>query len=37
MTPANSLYDSIGFTEAYKGYVWRKVLQCEDSPLTRSS
>jgi mycothiol synthase len=23
--PANRLYDSVGFTEAYKGYVWRKV------------
>jgi mycothiol synthase len=23
--PANRLYDSIGFTEAYKGYVWRKL------------
>jgi mycothiol synthase len=23
--PANRLYESIGFTEAYKGYVWRKV------------
>jgi GNAT superfamily N-acetyltransferase len=23
--PANRLYDSIGFAEAYKGYVWRKV------------
>jgi mycothiol synthase len=25
MVPANALYDSIGFTEIYKGYVWRKV------------
>lgn len=25
MIPANRLYDSIGFTEVYKGYVWRKV------------
>jgi ribosomal protein S18 acetylase RimI-like enzyme len=24
MAPANRLYDSLGFTEAYKGYVWRK-------------
>jgi GNAT superfamily N-acetyltransferase len=23
--PANRLYESIGFTEAYKGYFWRKV------------
>jgi len=23
--PANALYDSIGFTEVYQGYVWRKV------------
>ena len=26
MIPANALYESIGFTEAYKGYIWRKVL-----------
>ncbi|MCO6451110.1 MAG: GNAT family N-acetyltransferase [Caldilineales bacterium] len=25
MIPANSLYDSLGFTEAYKGYAWRKT------------
>ena len=25
MTPANRLYDSLGFTEAYKGYAWEKV------------
>lgn len=25
MIPANRLYDSIGFTEVCKGYVWRKV------------
>ena len=25
MIPANSLYDSLGFTEAYKGYAWRKL------------
>ncbi len=24
MIPANCLYDSMGFTEAYKGYSWRK-------------
>jgi mycothiol synthase len=24
--PANRLYDSIGFTEAYEGHIWRKVL-----------
>lgn len=24
MIPANRLYDSIGFTEVYKGYVWQK-------------
>lgn len=23
--PANELYDAVGFTEAYKGYIWRKV------------
>ncbi|MCC7208434.1 MAG: GNAT family N-acetyltransferase, partial [Anaerolineae bacterium] len=25
MEPANALYDAVGFTEAYKGYYWRKV------------
>ncbi len=25
MIPANRLYDSLGFTEAYKGFVWQKV------------
>jgi len=25
MGPANALYDSIGFTEIQKGYMWRKV------------
>jgi ribosomal protein S18 acetylase RimI-like enzyme len=25
MEPANRLYDSLGFTEAYRGYVWRKA------------
>jgi mycothiol synthase len=25
MIPANRLYDSIGFTEVSKGYIWRKV------------
>ena len=25
MEAANALYTSIGFTEAYKGYSWRKV------------
>ena len=25
MIPANRLYDSLGFTEAYKGYVWQKI------------
>lgn len=25
MVPANGLYDSIGFTEIYKGHTWRKV------------
>lgn len=25
MIPANRLYDSLGFTEVCKGYVWRKV------------
>jgi mycothiol synthase len=23
--PANRLYEAVGFTEAYKGYIWRKV------------
>ncbi|UCC75636.1 MAG: GNAT family N-acetyltransferase [Anaerolineales bacterium] len=23
--PANALYESVGFSEAYKGYTWRKV------------
>ncbi|MBI5667170.1 MAG: GNAT family N-acetyltransferase [Chloroflexi bacterium] len=23
--PANALYESIGFTEAYRGFIWRKV------------
>jgi len=27
MLPANRFYDSIGFTEAYRGYAWRKVWQ----------
>ncbi len=26
MIPANKLYDSIGFTEAYKEYMWQKLL-----------
>ena len=25
MTPANRFYDSMGFTEAYRGVTWRKV------------
>ena len=25
MEPANRLYESIGFSEEYKGYVWRKI------------
>lgn len=25
MIPANALYNSLGFTEIYKGYYWRKV------------
>lgn len=25
MVPANRLYEAVGFTEAYKGYVWRKL------------
>jgi mycothiol synthase len=25
MIPANRLYNSLGFTEAYKGYIWQKV------------
>lgn len=27
MIPANALYDSLGFTEAYKGYTWRKLYE----------
>lgn len=23
--PANELYDAVGFTEAYKGYIWRRM------------
>lgn len=26
MEPANALYDSVGFTEAYRGHYWRKTL-----------
>lgn len=26
MEAANALYESVGFTEAYRGYTWRKVL-----------
>lgn len=26
MIPANALYDSIGFTEVYKSYAWRKII-----------
>lgn len=26
MIPANALYSALGFTEAYKGYAWRKVV-----------
>lgn len=25
MIPANRLYDSLGFTEVYKGYIWKKI------------
>ena len=25
MVPANRLYESIGFTEAYRGFEWRKA------------
>lgn len=25
--PANALYESVGFTEAYKGYMWRRVIR----------
>jgi mycothiol synthase len=25
MIPANRLYESVGFAEAYQGYIWRKV------------
>lgn len=31
MIPANRLYDSIGFTEASKGYVWRKQFAAQGS------
>ena len=31
MIAANRLYDSIGFTEAYKGYEWLKVLPAKTS------
>jgi GNAT superfamily N-acetyltransferase len=27
MIPANELYESVGFTEAYYGYDWVKVMQ----------
>ena len=27
MIPANRLYDSLGFTEAYKSILWRKVME----------
>lgn len=27
MTPANRLYDSLGFTEAYRGFAWEKVVE----------
>ncbi len=23
---ANKLYEAVGFTEAYKGFIWRKLL-----------
>lgn len=26
MIPANALYNALGFTEAYKGYAWRKIV-----------
>ncbi len=26
MTPANRLYDSLGFTEAHRGFTWRKMI-----------
>jgi ribosomal protein S18 acetylase RimI-like enzyme len=26
MEPANRLYDSLGFSEAHRGYTWRKTL-----------
>jgi len=26
MIPANKLYNSIGFTEMYKGFYWRKLV-----------
>jgi mycothiol synthase len=26
MEPANALYDSVGFTEAYRGHDWRRIL-----------
>jgi mycothiol synthase len=30
MIPANRLYEAVGFTEAYKGYTWRKVFSTSD-------
>ncbi len=29
MVPANRLYESVGFTEVYQGYIWRKLLPAE--------
>lgn len=31
MVPANRLYESVGFTEVYQGYTWRKLLPVETS------
>ncbi len=31
MVPANTLYDAVGFTEAYTGHYWRKMFQAETS------
>ncbi|MEZ4830633.1 MAG: hypothetical protein R2873_01295 [Caldilineaceae bacterium] len=25
MVPANALYSAMGFTEAYRGFVWKKL------------
>lgn len=33
MQPANALYDSMGFTEAYRGHYWLKQMdEAPDAP-----